>query len=229
MDILQRLAQRDQQTGGIGRHSILLASLLLLFLLLPVFQHLPGGGIRFTILLMIVLCAAVYASSSQRWTLIVAGLMAGGSMVASAIARTHAMHDAQIVADSLGLALFGFTTLLLLNTLLQTKDVSRDTVVGGICVYLLIGLCFGMTFILITDLHPGTFVDHGQPLIRTSADGGDTAAAVLYYSFVTLTTLGYGDILPTGESARMLAALEAVIGQLFVAIFIARLIARRGP
>jgi voltage-gated potassium channel len=227
MSFLERWAQRDEQADRVGRHTILLSSLVLLLVMLPVFRVIPGGGMRFSILLCLVLSAAIYFNSSDRRLLIVAILAGGGAMVGAAFAQATGSTTAQITADSLGLTLLGFTTLSILNTLMQTRRVSRDTIVGGICVYLLIGLCFTLAYILVTDLGLGVLLDRSEPILRSSADGSGYAANILYFSFVTLTTLGYGDITPTGEMARMLASIEAIIGQLYIAIFIARLIALR--
>jgi Ion channel len=227
MNILERLARNDEETGGVGRHTILLCSLLLLLLLLPVFRLVPGGGSRFSLLLIVVLCAAIYVNSTERWTLVAGVLMGGGAIVSVGIAQATGSHAAVLLADCLSLALLSVTTLFILNTLMQANKISGDTIVGGICVYMLIGLSFAMAYILITDLYPGTFIDRGQPLSRSVANPGEASASILYFSFVTLTTLGFGDIIPTGEVARMLATSEAIIGQLFIAIFIARLVARR--
>jgi hypothetical protein len=82
-----------------------------------------------------------------------------------------------------------------------------------------------MGFILMSDLAPGSFEEDGVPLGRHAVDASDYQVKILYYSFVTLTTLGYGDITPHGEFAQMGAVAEAIIGQLYIAVFIARLIA----
>ena len=132
---------------------------------------------------------------------------------------------ARMTADVLGLGLMAFTTLLMLNTLMHARNVSRDTVVGGICVYLLIGLSFAMGFILMVDLQPGSLHEGGVAIDRSYADSSAHSAKILYFSFVTMTTLGFGDITPVSELAQMMAVANAVIGQLYIAIFIARLVA----
>lgn len=100
---------------------------------------------------------------------------------------------------------------------------SNDTIYGGICVYVLIGYCFGAVFALVETLHPGAF---------RFSDGTPSTAAILemqmaYFSFVTLSTLGYGDITPLSPYAKSLAMIEAVIGPMFVAVFLARLVGVR--
>jgi hypothetical protein len=164
-------ARNDVESEAVGRHTVLLASLVLMLVMLPVFRVLPGGGIRFSILLGIVLGAAIYVNSAKRWMLVGAVLTGGGAIVGAGIAHAATSPNVQIAADFLGLALLGFTTLYLLNSLMHTQRVSRDTVVGGICVYLLIGLCFALAFILVTDLGAPKRAPSAL-LVRTNSIGG---------------------------------------------------------
>jgi len=76
-----------------------------------------------------------------------------------------------------------------------------------------------------TDFNPGALLDGDQPIARSASDSSAHATTLLYFSFVTLTTLGYGDVMPQGDMARMFAVAEALIGQLYLAIFLARLVA----
>jgi voltage-gated potassium channel len=97
--------------------------------------------------------------------------------------------------------------------------VTLDRVVGGLCIYLLLGLLWAMLFGCIELVDPAAFEYADRGLERPRGQ-------LLYYSFVTLTTLGYGDISPIHPVARTLAYLEAVIGQLYIAVLIAGLIGR---
>jgi hypothetical protein len=225
MEILEELAEHDEEPGALGRHSFLLGSLVVLLVALPVFDLVSGGGTGYSMLLCLVLTAAVYVNSTTRWTFLVAALLGGGAIAGFAISEATGALGPRIVGEMLGLGLLTLTTLLMVNTLMHTHSVSQDTLVGGFCLYLLLGLCFAMGFILMTDLAPGSLEEDGVPMVRSAADPGSHAAKILYYSFVTITTLGYGDITPHGEFAQMVAVAEAIIGQLYIAIFIARLIA----
>ena len=77
--------------------------------------------------------------------------------------------------------------------------------------------------------HPGLEAQRSpgvdQPIVRSATDSSAHSTTLLYYSFVTLTTLGYGDVMPRGDMARMLSVTEALIGQLYLVIFLARLVA----
>ncbi len=89
---------------------------------------------------------------------------------------------------------------------------------GAVVVYLLLGLAWSRAYILIEMFSPGAFQ-------FASHAGGLLSWKLTYYSFITLTSVGYGDITPSHPFARSLSAMEALVGQLFPAILIARLVA----
>ena len=224
-NLLRTLANRDEEQGALGRHAAMLASLIILLGALPLGHAIMGGNVRFPMLLALVLTMAVFVNSHQRWIFLltlVIGIVSIGGIAYSAYTGSEFV---RISSEISGLALLGITTLVMFNSLLRAENVSQDTVIGGICVYLLVGLCFALSFIIMTDLNPGALLQGGEPLVRSLVDSSTHATTCLYFSFVTLTTLGYGDVSPAGEMARMFAVAEAVIGQLYLAVFVARLVA----
>jgi hypothetical protein len=109
--------------------------------------------------------------------------------------------------------------LLIMMTLAQVfreGPVTIHRVQGAIAVYLLLGLAWAASYELLVLMRPGAFTGAGVDL--------DTPRSWIYYSFVTLTTVGYGDITPVHPLARSLAVFEALTGQLFPAILLARLV-----
>src|SRR5262249_29875280 len=90
---------------------------------------------------------------------------------------------------------------------------------GGISAYMLIGLAWGTAFRLLEEVHAGSFHFVSQPV---SVD--DLNSKLVYFSFATLTTVGFGDVLPLHPVARSLAIAEALIGQLFPAVLIGALV-----
>lgn len=122
------------------------------------------------------------------------------------------------------LAFYVFAAGLIMAHVFSTEDVAADTLFGAASVYLLLGLVWTLAYTLLERIQPGSFSLSAAP---TATDG----AAIfdyLYYSFATLTTLGYGDITPLTAEARSLAILEAVTGVLYVAVLIARLVGMYG-
>ena len=116
-----------------------------------------------------------------------------------------------VYAIYLGVAVF-----LILRDVLFCRQITADTIRGGICVYFLIGFVWALLYGIVASFDPQAF---SQPLI-----GGESYSKVIYFSFVTLTTLGYGDIIPVSPLAKMLTNLEAIIGQMYPAILIAILV-----
>jgi len=223
--VLTTLASRDESEGALGRHSVMLASMLVLLVALPFGQVVTGWHPRFPMFLALVLISAVYVNSQQRWIFWVAAVMGAASISSIGYAEYSGDAVTRIASEMLALTLLGFTTLVMFNSLIQTDSVSQDTIVGGVCVFLLIGLCFTIVFILVMDFMPGSFVEQGVPIARSDGGDGSYATTLLYYSFVTLTTLGYGDVAPRGDIARMFAVSEALLGQLYLVVFLARLVA----
>lgn len=173
---------------------------------------------------------AVYRTHRHGWIIVV---------VWAAMSTAEALVDLRVhpvlaVSLRLGDSLFvGAITVALLHGLLQARRVTLDTILGGITIYLFIAVFFLSLYAAVEMASPGSFVDRGEPLQQVSDDLGNRSyPALAYYSIVTMTTLGFGDITPVGSIARSLSAAEAVVGQLYVAIMIAflvgTLIAQRG-
>jgi Ion channel len=120
------------------------------------------------------------------------------------------------------LALYALTGLLAaagtLRYVVRSPVVDQETVYAALSTYLLAGLFFGVLYSAIEYMRPGSF----------SGPDKFTEASAVYYSFVTLATLGYGDFLPRTEFARGIATFEVIGGQLYLAVMVARLIGAFG-
>jgi hypothetical protein len=131
----------------------------------------------------------------------------------------------EVTHDLLGVAFFGYAIWAMLVFILASRRVTFDTVCASLCLYLLLGLVWALAYSVVDVLNPGAFtwtVAAREPPQRLRIGRGETA--VLYFSFATLTTLGYGDIVPTSPVSRMLASTEAIAGQLYLAVLVARLV-----
>jgi voltage-gated potassium channel Kch len=100
----------------------------------------------------------------------------------------------------------------LFRALVTEKKVTSDSIKGGICIYFLFGILWGIIYRILDFFDPSAFLFQA-PAVRN----------LFYFSYVTLTTVGYGDIVPASPPAQTLAFMEAVTGQIFLAVFIARL------
>lgn len=126
-----------------------------------------------------------------------------------------------LVADAAVLALFLLGCGAILVDVLTRPTVDLDTILGGCSVYLVAGISFAFAFSITESVHPGSFEIGGHAL---PADYLQRAPHFVYMSFVVLTSVGFGDILPISQQARGLAIMEAIFGQLYLAILIARLV-----
>lgn len=209
-----------------GRFSVLLISLVLVIAVHPFLGGLPFGLLLLELFLSFMLLSSVFALGRSK-RLVAAGLALA---LTGFILRWVYFFKPEPVIGALGLSMIAATMLfvgaVILRRVLTARRVSVDTVLGGLCGYLLLGIIWACLYALIEIAHPGAFRD---PLLAASAaaPGASQMAQFshhVYYSFVTLTTLGYGDITPVTAGARGLASLEAVIGQLYLAVFVAGLV-----
>ena len=118
-------------------------------------------------------------------------------------------------------ALIGFMLVAISFTMQQiafSNEINTNRIIGAICVYLLLGVIWAMTYTLVDTISPGSFAGFSP----TDDLGWDSEW--LYFSFVTMTTLGYGDILPVSAAARGLAYMQAIVGQFYIAILVAGLV-----
>ena len=176
--------------------------ILLMFSLLAALLGVPGEGWR--ALLMVAAAIAVGVRAAPTAT-IGSGLAAGALVVACAIALLAAVSALRFAMSS--------------------AAVDAEHIYAALSVYLLAGLVFGVVHWGMEHTWPGSLVEAG------AAGGGDafSLSTAIYYSFVTLATLGYGDVVPRSEMARGVAVLEAIGGQLYVAVLVARLVGARLP
>ncbi|MEE8580713.1 MAG: potassium channel family protein [Myxococcota bacterium] len=210
--------------ADLGRHAVLLIALLLLLMVLPLFAPSPFGVPRFRLLVTAVLVAGVYSVSRHRRILITALSLSLPALVADWVAHFTGFAGAVTANLVLSAAFMGFVAAAILVSVLQQDRVTTDTILGGICVYLLIGMTFVLLFSLVEFSRAGSFLVNGQELAKLFPDVRERFPTLIYFSFVTLTTLGYGDVQPAGEFAQMLCAGEAVVGQLYLTILVARLV-----
>lgn len=116
-------------------------------------------------------------------------------------------------------------TLACFQTAFKNGPVDNERIFAAISLYLMIGLIFGLLFSLIDELLPRSF---NHPTANAVQPEHRVGTNLIYFSFVTLATLGYGDIFPVSGPARGLAVLEAIIGQFYLALVIARLVSLYG-
>lgn len=211
------------RSEGVYRYSVayFLAALVALFLTVPLVDELIAGELIESVLITVVLLSAVVAVGGRRRSLIV-----GLALVAPAVGAKWVNHFWPHLippefAHAAAIVFLFFVTLRLGRYILTAPRVDSEVLCAAVAVYLILGLTWGFVYLLIASVNPGAFA------FTVAADPNQVMARfpALYFSFVTLTTVGYGDIVPLSKAARLLAATESTAGVFFATIVIARLVA----
>jgi hypothetical protein len=212
---------------------MLSALTIMLVILMFVVAPLQAAGIVgahfFGIAFAFVLLAAVFIVSESG--LAVAAILVAIALVAAAtILRLHHPSVVDVYLDAAAWLIAGLTLgVVVTRAVFAAGKVTYHRIIGAVLLYLDIGLVFVALYCFAAFLAPNAFTGLG-PL----QDNLAVAANLIYFSFVTLTSVGYGDIVPLHPYARSLANIEAIIGQLYPAILLARLVtlqleSRRNP
>ena len=174
----------------------------------------------------------LFATRHLRRLASVAALLAVLNTVANVLGRVFPEFAVSlsfaIVRTLLLIGLFAAAIIVVLASVLDRARVSMEKIFGGIAVYLLMGSLWGFLYILVVLFQPDAF--HGVTLITPSGPNGAFSwydlelAEFTYFSYVTLSTLGYGDVTPSSVPAQMLVWTEALAGQVYLAVLIARLV-----
>jgi len=203
------------------RHLALLISILFLFIITPAVVAFRHGVLVMNAFAGVVLIAGSYALSPRKRLFAAAVVM---SLIAVAVAWILVIHPrlwVRVLSNSCTIILITFFSVTILGYVLRGTRITMDKIFAAICVYMLIGYAWTFAYALVDELQPKAFIALSPP------QPNDYVARILemrYFSFVTLTTVGYGDIVPHAATARTLAILEAVTGQIYLTVLIARLV-----
>lgn len=178
----------------------------------------PGklGESLFSALFTLTLGSGVLAVSRRRWAAVVAGGLAVVAIGTEWAGRINPGPALQVAGAASGFTCVAILGAVVLRQVFRPGPITLHRIVGSAAGYILIGIAWGELYRLLCALAPGA--------LAASSGAALDRSHYLYYSIVTLTTVGYGDITPLHPLARSLAMLEALTGQLFPAILIARLV-----
>ena len=198
----------------------LLVALAVLLICAPFVEELEGGHLILSILFSLVLLAAVFAVANRKRTLVIALVLAAPAITARWINnfRPDLIHAAVFLVCAL--LLLGYVIGHLLHFILHAPVVTMEVLCASIAAYLMLGLMWTVAYWLVDQLTPGGAFSFNTSRGAQSMNG----FTGFYFSFITLSTVGYGDITPVSRFARWLAAMEAMTGLLYVAVLIARLV-----
>ena len=164
-----------------------------------------------------ILIFGTYAASRKIYITITASSLAIPMLTLTWINQFVDMPFLVFVGDCFTIAFLSFLVIVILSFIFGEHEVTINVIYASIVVYLLIAIMWAFVYSVLESIHPGSFAT-GEGQIEAGR------RLYIYYSFVTITTLGYGDITPTTDLANTFSFLEAVTGQLYLAILIARLV-----
>jgi hypothetical protein len=215
--------QGVQRISGQNNFIYLTAGLVLMLMSGALVEHFPGTlGARFVnafTVVMVALGVWGFRSSQFRFRagilfvlVVLAIVIAGVVLDRAGLRYTHLL---------VLLLFFIWTAWVAMRQVLFTGSIDGNKIVGAICIYLLLGVIWAMLYLFIAELAPHAFNGFVQ------GSWHDNLFNAVYFSFVTLTTLGYGDITPVLPVARFLAFMEAIVGVFYIAILVASLVGVR--
>ena len=201
----------------------LAVGLVLLLLIGALVDHLPGNLapmiLQATTVAALLTGALSLKGNRSRFIVAIAFALIVLLLVAGSMALDHAGFSYAHLF--IMLCFFGWITWLATRQVLFTGAIDSNKIVGAFCIYMLLGLIWAIFYLLIAQTMPGAF--NGLP----QAPWLDNFGTALYFSFVTITTLGYGDISPALPLPRFLVYMEAIVGVFYMAILVASLIGVR--
>jgi voltage-gated potassium channel len=217
------------------RHSALLVAIIALFAVRPLISDEGAGPILFSMTFMLLMLVALYNINTDELVGERSRLLAqsrrrriiGWVLALAAIAERLAViivpgHELFLVGTMSWLLFFGFVTWTELRTLLRHREVTGETISMSVSVYLLMGLTWGILYILMYQIHPNSFSSVQIP--NAARDPQPAFPVLIYFSLTTLSTIGFGDITPVTLQARYAAVAEGIAGQFYLAILVARLV-----
>jgi hypothetical protein len=210
-------------TGFLERdkYRILLASLLAMVYIQPLLSELKLTSWLFFIFVTVNLFACVYSVRRERRHLIIAISMLIPTLILLWLDIPTKDNWYNLISNASPVLLFSYIAHLILMDLIRAKKIDPDMIAGGISIYFMIGLVFAFIYAALFNFNPGNF-DVSELLLHQTSEYDENI--FIYFSYVTMTTLGYGDVTPVTTLARVLVQMETLLGQLFLAIFIARLV-----
>ncbi len=212
--------------GAAGRDRHGFRALLICLLALVVLPaHFPAEDRHLFWVVVVTLCLLVclYMAANNRVEFVSGAVVAACAMILSWLAA--------FLSNSVPLALpvlfyvlfFLMVAAYLVRYLFKSDKISEEMIFASVCLYIILGLNWGFVYFLIEAFASGSFANI-QAIEAGTAAPFAALTDLIYYSFVTLSTLGYGDILPISRAARSWAIIEALVGQFYLAIVVARLV-----
>lgn len=200
-----------------SKFTLLLLSLVSFILLSPYVGNTLITKFLLLFIILFVFAAVMFAIPQQRSHLI---FFIGFALISFLMHCLYVINPNGITASINAICFTLFCLIaayIFINDIMNHKIVTQDVLMGSLCVYLLIGMAYSYIYVFIEIAHPDSFM-------ITASHQTPSNFEFLYFSFITLTTLGYGDIVSTSVYSKSFVILESVTGVFYIAILVARLV-----
>jgi Ion channel len=207
-------------SGDIGLTLVSISLFVLIFIVFPLRQD--GLSSRFffdIVMVLLMISGALVMNQNKIVTIVTISVVISGAIILWA-SRFYPSPGLRILSSVFSIIILLLYVRIVLLVMFRQGPVSWSRIQGGVCAYLLIGMAWASAFELVEELHPGAFHFVSDPI-----NMDQLTSKLIYFSFATLTTVGFGDVLAVYPFARSLAIAEAIVGQLFPAILIGALVA----
>ena len=198
-----------------SRFIYIILAIVVVLLVNPFIESLGiGGHLLSSVLVAMIPLASVYALTGDRKAVIAILSLAAPFVLLEGVSVFYTSRPLMIVAYSFGTTLYLYIVVLLVKNLLTIRVITVDLIYCAISIYLLIGIMWAGLYIVLETISPGSF------------GGTSENTDLLYFSFVTLTTVGFGDVAPLSVLSRRLAVFEAAMGSIYMAVIVAMIVGR---
>jgi hypothetical protein len=209
-----------------NRFFFLLAGLLVVLLIAPISTE-DHPGLTGMLLTVTLLIAVLSMSTSKRsraiaWSLVTAKVLLAGLVL------FHPSFTAHLLEGIIVLAFFVVVIISSFQRVLDGEFVDMNRIAGAISIYMLIGLIWTSLYFLLSVANPASFTGLANAGSTELSHMNNVYMDLLYFSYVTLSTLGYGDVTPVSRAAQAFAYLEAIGGVMYVAVLVSALVGSYG-
>jgi len=202
---------------GKYRFSLLLSSLLLLLMITPLIHEFAIVSVILSLFLSYILITSVLAISGKNLFKRIGIMLVVPSFLLNWLYSYNQNVLIERMELSANIIFFSYLILVLILNLKKVSEVTVEVIAAGLSVFLLLGLLWCFIYALVESFIPGSFSGLDSAVI-------DPRFRFIYFSFVTLTTLGFGDISPLNAIAQSWTLLEAIIGQIYLVVIISGLV-----
>lgn len=209
-----------------GTYGWLLVAMICTFFLGPLLAEFEYGVRIGDAVGLLVVIAAIVAVTDERKHVYSLAIIAFAAVIPQALDPHVESNWTGIIANLAAMGFLGYIFIVIQKDIFKTSKVTIDTLVGSVCGYLLLASIFAAIYSTLLQINGDAFLV--DPALNVSPENlhfqGTEFGVITYYSVVTLTTVGYGDVIPATTVARGLVSTEAILGQVYLTMIVARLV-----